>query len=92
MIQRWIITPPDEMIYKVRVYKHLTNGAVTLRRAEIQKARLELQREHLELQREKQRNKSSFSLPRRKRPAIRSATPRNARTRPCRNPGSSSSP
>jgi hypothetical protein len=58
MLQRWIITPCDEMTYKLAVFKNITNAALALRRAEIQKARLELDIRRLELLAEKQRNKS----------------------------------
>jgi hypothetical protein len=58
MIQRWIITPCDEMTYKLAVFKNITHAALALRRAEIQKARLELDARRLELLGEKQRNKS----------------------------------
>ena len=61
MIQRWIITPGDEMLCKLRVFKEITNAVLALRRAEIQKARLEIQRERLELLREKQRHNSAAS-------------------------------
>jgi hypothetical protein len=61
MIQRWIITPTDEMTYKLRVFKEITNAVLALRRAEIQKARLEIERQRLELLCEKQRNKSASS-------------------------------
>jgi hypothetical protein len=61
MIRRWVITPGEEMIYKLRVFKEITNRVLALRHAEIQKARLEIQRERLELLREKQRNKSGSS-------------------------------
>jgi hypothetical protein len=61
MLQRWIITPCDEMTYKLAVFKNITNAALALRRAEIQKARLEIERERLEILREKRRDKSSSS-------------------------------
>ena len=43
-IQNWIITPGEQMLYKLAVYKNLTNGVIALRRAEIQKVRLEIER------------------------------------------------
>jgi hypothetical protein len=61
MIQRWIITPVEEMTYKLAVFKTLTQQALALRQAELQKARLEIQRARLELLLEKQRNKSASS-------------------------------
>jgi hypothetical protein len=59
MLQRWIITPTDEMTYKLAVFKNITHATLALRRAEIQKARLELDARRLELLAEKQRNKSA---------------------------------
>jgi hypothetical protein len=59
-IQNWIVTPCEQMTYKLAVYKNLTNGVIALRRAEIQKVRLEIERERLELLREK-RHKSASS-------------------------------
>jgi hypothetical protein len=61
MIQNWIITPGEQMLYKLAVYKNLTNGVIALQRAELQKVRLEIDRERLELLREKRRNKSASS-------------------------------
>jgi hypothetical protein len=58
-IQNWIVTPAEQMTYKLAVYKNLTNGVIALRRAEIQNVRLEIERERLELLREKRGNKSS---------------------------------
>jgi hypothetical protein len=60
-IQNWIVTPCEQMTYKLAVYKNLTNGVIALRRAEIQKVRLEIERERLELLREKRGNKSGSS-------------------------------
>jgi hypothetical protein len=60
-IQNWIVTPCEQMTYKLAVYKNLTNGVIALRRAEIQKVRLEIERERLELLREKRLNKSRSS-------------------------------
>jgi hypothetical protein len=57
--QNWIITPGEQMLYKLAVYKNLTNGVIALQRAELQKVRLEIARERLELLREKRRNKSN---------------------------------
>jgi hypothetical protein len=59
MIQRWEITPPDELKYKMVVFRNLTNGVLALRRGELQAIRIEIARERLELLREKKRNKSS---------------------------------
>jgi hypothetical protein len=61
MIRNWIVTPCEQMTYKLAVYKNLTNGVIALRRAEIQKVRLEIERERLELLREKRGNKSGSS-------------------------------
>src|ERR1700733_14790483 len=61
MIRNWIITPGEQMTYKLAVYKNLTNGVITLQRAELQKVRLEIDRERLELLREKRQNKSASS-------------------------------
>jgi hypothetical protein len=60
-IQNWIVTPGEQMLYKLAVYKNLTNGVIALQRAELQKVRLEIDRERLELLREKRRNKSASS-------------------------------
>jgi hypothetical protein len=60
-IQNWIITPGEQMLYKLAVYKNLTNGVIALQRAELQKVRLEIARERLELLREKRRDKSESS-------------------------------
>jgi hypothetical protein len=78
MIQRWIITPGEELIHKLRVFKEITNAVLALRRAELQKARLEIQRERLELLREKQRNKSGSSSSSRVSASTDSAPPENA--------------
>ena len=59
LIQRWIITPPEEMTCKLAVYKNLTNGMIALRRAALQKVRLEIERELLELLRNRWRRKTS---------------------------------
>jgi hypothetical protein len=59
MLQRWIITPADEMTYKLAVFKNITNATLALRRAEIQKARLELDTRRLELLGERRRAKSA---------------------------------
>jgi hypothetical protein len=60
-IQNWIVTPCEQMTYKLAVYKNLTNGVIALRRAEIQKVRLEIEQERLELLREKRGNSSASS-------------------------------
>jgi hypothetical protein len=60
-IQNWIITPGEQMLYKLAVYKNLTNGVIALQRAELQKVRLEIARERLELLREKRGAKSASS-------------------------------
>jgi len=57
-IQRWIITPCDQMNHKLGVYKNITNGVIAMRRAELLKVRLEIDRERLEILREKRRDKS----------------------------------
>jgi len=82
MIQCWIVTPADEMTYKLTVYKNLTNGVIALRRAEIQKVRLEIERERLELLREKRRDKSASS----------SSTPASSTESASRETATSSSP
>ena len=61
MTRNWIITPGEQMLYKLKVYKNLTNGVIALQRAELQKLRLEIARERLELLREKRQNKSASS-------------------------------
>jgi hypothetical protein len=61
-IQNWIITPGEQMLYKLAVYKNLTNGVIALQRAELQKVRLEIDRERLELLREKRRDKSAEAI------------------------------
>jgi hypothetical protein len=58
MLQRWIITPTDEMTYKLAVFKNITNAVLALHRAEIQEARVEIENRRLELLGEKQRNKA----------------------------------
>jgi hypothetical protein len=58
MLQRWIITPTDEMTYKLAVFKNITNAVATLHRTEIQDARIEIENRRLDLLGEKQRNKS----------------------------------
>ena len=78
VIQNWIITPSEQMTYKLAVYKNLTNGVIALRRAEIQKVRLEIDRERLELLREKRRNKSGSSLSSRVSASADSASPESA--------------
>ena len=60
-IQNWTITPGEQMLYKLAVYKNLTNGVIALRRAELLKVRLEIARARLELLLEKQRSKSAAS-------------------------------
>jgi hypothetical protein len=61
MIQCWLVTPPEQMTYRLDVFKQLTVAVLAMRREEIQKERLEIQRERLELLREKQSNKSESS-------------------------------
>ena len=87
MIQRWNITPMDEMNYKMNVFRDLTNAVLALQRAELQKARLEIARERLELFREKQRDKSASSscLP-------SSTSAEGAASQPRERPASSESP
>ena len=63
MIQCWIVTPREEMTYKLAVYKKLTAGVLALQRAELQKIRVEIARERLELLRKKRANKSPSSSP-----------------------------
>jgi hypothetical protein len=62
MTRNWIITPREDMTYKLGVYKNLTNAVINLQRAELQKVRLEIARERLELLREKRQNKSDASF------------------------------
>jgi len=61
-IQRWMITPCDQMNHKLGVYKNITNGVIAMRRAELLKVRLEIDRERLEILREKRLNKSASSV------------------------------
>ena len=61
MIHNWVITPAEQMIHKLAVYKNLTHGVIALRRAEIHQVRLEIERERLALLREKRRDKSASS-------------------------------
>jgi len=58
MTRNWMITPGADMLYKLAVYKKLTDGVIALQRAELQKVRLEIARERLELLREKRLSKS----------------------------------
>jgi hypothetical protein len=59
MTQNWIVTPCEQMTYKLGVYKNLINGVISLQRAELQKVRLEIDRERLEILCEKRRDKSA---------------------------------
>jgi hypothetical protein len=77
MLQRWIITPCDEMTYKLAVFKNITHATLALRRAEIQKARLELDARRLDLLAEKQRNKSASTCS-----SQASSTPETTSTEP----------
>jgi len=61
MTRNWMITPGADMLYKLSVYKKLTDGVIALQRAELQKVRLLIARERLELLREKRCNKSASS-------------------------------
>jgi hypothetical protein len=54
MIQRWMVTPTDQMTYRMEVFKNLTAGVLAMSRDEIQ-------RERLELLRQKQDDKSESS-------------------------------
>ena len=54
MIQRWLVTPTDQMTYRLQVFKHLLASVLAMDRAE-------LQHERLDLLREKQAGKSSSS-------------------------------
>jgi hypothetical protein len=78
MIQNWIITPGEQMTYKLAVYKNLTNGVIALRRAEIQKVRLEIECERLELLREKRLGKPAVSST----PSTETASSPNSATAP----------
>jgi len=60
-IQRWIITPCDQMNHKLAVYKNITNGVIAMRRAELLKVRLEIDQERLAILREKRGKKSQSS-------------------------------
>jgi len=62
MIRNWIITPGEQMTYKLAVYKNLTDGVLKLQRAELQKVRLEIAHERLELLREKRVHKSAEAI------------------------------
>jgi hypothetical protein len=61
MIQCWLVTPTEQMTYRLDVFKQLTAAVLAMRREEMQKERLEIQRERLELLREKQNDKSESS-------------------------------
>jgi len=61
MTRNWMITPGADMLYKLTVYKKLTDGVIALQRAELQKVRLEIARERLALLREKRLSKSASS-------------------------------
>ena len=61
MTRNWMVTPGADMLYKLSVYKKLTDGVIALQRAELQKVRLEIARERLELLREKRLKKSASS-------------------------------
>jgi hypothetical protein len=45
MIQRWLVTPTDQMTYRIEVFKHLTAAVVSMDGAEIRRARLEILRD-----------------------------------------------
>jgi len=59
MSRNWMITPGEDMLYKLAVYKKLTDGVIALQRAQLQKLRIAIAQERLELLREKRLNKSA---------------------------------
>jgi hypothetical protein len=59
MIQRWNLTPAEDLDRMMRIFKNLTHAVLAIRRSEQRDARLEIDRERLELLREKQCNKSA---------------------------------
>jgi len=61
MTRNWMVTPGADMLYKLAVYKKLTDGVIALQRAELQKIRMEIARERLALLREKRQNRSASS-------------------------------
>jgi hypothetical protein len=61
MIQRWNITPIEDLDRMMSVFKNLTNAVLAVRRSEQRDARLEIDRERLEILREKRASKSASS-------------------------------
>jgi hypothetical protein len=61
MIQRWNITPVEDLDRMMSVFKSLTNAVLAVRRSEQRDARLEIDRERLEILREKRASKSASS-------------------------------
>jgi hypothetical protein len=61
MIQRWIITPTEQMTYRLDVFKDLTSAVLGMRRSEQKDQRFELDRERFEFARETKRGKSPAS-------------------------------
>jgi len=61
MSRNWMITPGEDMLYKLAVYKKLTDGVIALQRAQLQKLRIAIAQERLELLREKRLKKSASS-------------------------------
>jgi hypothetical protein len=61
MIQRWNITPIEDLDRMMSVFKNLTSAVLAVRRSEQRDARLEIDRERLEILREKRASKSASS-------------------------------
>jgi hypothetical protein len=61
MIQRWNITPVEDLDRMMSVFKNLTCAVLAMRRSEQRDARLEIDRERLEILREKRASKSASS-------------------------------
>jgi hypothetical protein len=61
MIQRWNITPVEDLDRMMSVFKNLTSAVLAVRRSEQRDARLEIDRERLEILRERRASKSASS-------------------------------
>ena len=88
MSRNWMITPGEDMLYKLAVYMKLTDGVIALPRAELQKVRLEIARERLALLREKRLSKSASSSGPSNETASSGGSPLNSQPNPAGQPES----
>ena len=88
MSRNWMITPGEDMLYKLAVYKKLTDGVIALQRAELQKVHLEIARERLALLREKRLSKSASSSGPSNETASSGGSPLNSQPNPAGQPES----